>query len=164
HFRSVPLADQVHRSKTACLLGGLLNLHNPRQSDCKSRAAAGLACDRNIVAHHLTEAPVPRPVPPYLLAVVEDACENSWNSLPISSGVIPMPVSATEMLMPPSSCRASMAIMPRSVNLLALLMRLSNAWRRRIWSACMVPISPSQWTATLFPFFATSGSMVLTTS
>jgi hypothetical protein len=24
----------------------------------------------------------PRPVPPYLLAVVEDACDNSWNSLP----------------------------------------------------------------------------------
>jgi len=23
----------------------------------------------------------PRPVPPYLLAVVEEACENSWNSL-----------------------------------------------------------------------------------
>jgi hypothetical protein len=27
-------------------------------------------------------------VPPYLLAIVEDACENSWNSLPICSGVM----------------------------------------------------------------------------
>ena len=35
----------------------------------------------------------PRPVPPYLLAVVEDAWENSWNSLPICSCVMPMPVS-----------------------------------------------------------------------
>ena len=35
-------------------------------------------------------------MPPYLLAVVEEAWENSWNSLPICSGVIPMPVSATE--------------------------------------------------------------------
>ena len=34
----------------------------------------------------------PRPVPPYLLAVVDDAWENSWNSLPICSGVMPMPV------------------------------------------------------------------------
>ncbi len=35
-------------------------------------------------------------MPPYLLAVVEDAWENSWNSLPICSAVMPMPVSATE--------------------------------------------------------------------
>jgi hypothetical protein len=28
-----------------------------------------------------------------LLAVVEEAWENSWNSLPICSGVMPMPVS-----------------------------------------------------------------------
>jgi hypothetical protein len=34
----------------------------------------------------------PRPVPPYLLAVAEEAWENSWNSLPIRSGVIPIPV------------------------------------------------------------------------
>src|SRR5262249_40828282 len=38
----------------------------------------------------------PRPVPPYLLAVFDDAWENSWNSFPICSCVIPMPVSATE--------------------------------------------------------------------
>ncbi len=35
-------------------------------------------------------------MPQYLLAVVEDAWENSWNSLPICSAVMPMPVSATE--------------------------------------------------------------------
>jgi hypothetical protein len=34
-------------------------------------------------------------LPPYLLAVAEEAWENSWNSLPICSGVIPMPVSLT---------------------------------------------------------------------
>ena len=34
-------------------------------------------------------------MPPYLLAVAEEAWENSWNSLPICSGVIPMPVSVT---------------------------------------------------------------------
>jgi hypothetical protein len=38
----------------------------------------------------------PRPVPPYFFAVVEEAWENSWNSLPICSGVMPMPVSATQ--------------------------------------------------------------------
>ena len=48
----------------------------------------------------------PRPVQPYLLAVAEDACENSWNSLPICSGVMPMPVSATESVIQsvPFSC------------------------------------------------------------
>src|SRR5262249_39448641 len=37
----------------------------------------------------------PSPVPPYFAAVLEEACENSWNSLPICSGVMPMPVSVT---------------------------------------------------------------------
>src|SRR5262245_54906067 len=46
----------------------------------------------------------PRPVPPYLLAVVEDAWENSWNSLLICSGVMPMPVSATDSV---TSCGRS---------------------------------------------------------
>src|SRR5215472_8365509 len=41
----------------ACQLGGLPNLHAPRHSDCKGRTATGLACDRNIAAHHLTEPP-----------------------------------------------------------------------------------------------------------
>jgi hypothetical protein len=43
-------------------------------------------------------------------------------------------------------------------------MRFNSACRSRIWSACMVPIVVSQWTATWLPFFAASGSMVLTTS
>ena len=45
-------------------------------------------------------------MPPYLLAVVEDAWENSWNSLPICSAVMPMPVSATESVIQsrPFSC------------------------------------------------------------
>ena len=37
-------------------------------------------------------------MPPYLLAVVEEAWENSWNNLPICSGVMPIPVSATAMV------------------------------------------------------------------
>ena len=36
-----------------------------------------------------------RPVPPYRLAVAEDAWENSWYRRPICSSVMPMPVSAT---------------------------------------------------------------------
>jgi hypothetical protein len=42
--------------QTACLLGGVSNLHNPRQSDCKGRATTGLALDRDVAAHHLAEA------------------------------------------------------------------------------------------------------------
>src|SRR5262245_2735249 len=43
--------------QTACLLGGFPNLHNPRHSDCKGRTTTGLALDRDVAAHHLTEAP-----------------------------------------------------------------------------------------------------------
>ena len=37
--------------------GFLGNFHNSRQPDRKGRAAAGLALDRDVAAHHLTEAP-----------------------------------------------------------------------------------------------------------
>src|SRR3984893_15502345 len=43
----------------------------------------------------------PRPVPPYFRVVDASACENSWNNLTICSGVMPMPVSATAMVLPP---------------------------------------------------------------
>jgi hypothetical protein len=42
--------------QTACLLGGLPNLHNQGHSDCKGRTTTGLALDRDVTAHHLTEA------------------------------------------------------------------------------------------------------------
>src|SRR6202048_3219055 len=35
----------------------LRSVHNPRQPDREGRAAAGLALDRDVPAHHLTEAP-----------------------------------------------------------------------------------------------------------
>ena len=74
----------------------------------------------------------PSPVPPYLLAVAEEAWENSWNSLPICSGVMPMPESVTASLIHsrPFSCpcRASIVMVPRSVNLLALLKKFNSAW------------------------------------
>src|SRR4029077_9372810 len=60
--------------------------------------------------------------------------------------------------------RTSIVMVPRSVNLLALLKRFNSACRSRIWSACIVPVAASQETATWFAFFAASGSMVLTTS
>src|SRR6202011_1604478 len=53
--------------------------------------------------------------------------------------------SVTEMVTQsrPSSCsfRASIVMVPWSVNLLALLMRFNSACRNRIWSACIVPIA-----------------------
>ena len=89
----------------------------------------------------------PRPVPPYLRVVEASAWENSWNSLPICSAVMPMPVSATAIVIQsrPSSCpcRASMVTVPWSVNLLALLNRFKSACRKRIWSACSVPMAAS---------------------
>src|ERR1700730_15950129 len=35
----------------------LWSFHNPRQADGEGRAAAGLALDRDVAAHHLTKAP-----------------------------------------------------------------------------------------------------------
>ena len=40
----------------------------------------------------------PRPVPPYLRVVEASAWTKSWNSLPICSGVMPMPVSVTAIV------------------------------------------------------------------
>jgi predicted CXXCH cytochrome family protein len=40
----------------------------------------------------------PSPVPPYFRVVDASACENSWNNLPICSDVMPIPVSATAIV------------------------------------------------------------------
>ena len=63
-------------------------------------------------------------MPPYLRVVEASAWVNSWNSLPICSGVMPMPVSATAIV---TQSRPSLPLAradgdgARSVNLLALL-------------------------------------------
>ena len=111
----------------------------------------------------------PSPVPPYLRVVEASAWVNSSNSFAICSGVIPMPVSEIAMVTqsrPPSSGRrlTSIRIMPRSVNLLALLARLSSAWRSRVGSARIAPTSAGHSTTTWLPFFAASGRIVATTS
>ena len=110
----------------------------------------------------------PRPVPPYLRVVEASACENSWNSRPICSCVMPIPVSVTPMVIqsrPSSRCAcAVMVTVPFSVNLLALLARLSSACRKRVWSAWAVPRSVWQSTTMRLPFFVAIGSMVLATS
>jgi len=109
----------------------------------------------------------PRPVPPYLRVVEESACENSWNSRPICSSVMPMPVSVTAIVIQsrPSACcgRAAMVTVPFSVNLLALLPRLSSACRNRVWSAWIVPRFGQSMTIRL-AFFVAIGSIVLATS
>ena len=88
----------------------------------------------------------PSPVPPYLRVVEASAWVNASNSFPICSGVMPMPVSEIAMVTqsrPPSSGQrlTSTRIIPRSVNLLALLARLSSAWRSRVGSARIAPTS-----------------------
>lgn len=37
-------------------MGGLPNLHNPRHSDDKRQTTTGLALNRNVTPHHLTES------------------------------------------------------------------------------------------------------------
>ena len=81
---------------------------------------------------------------------------------------MPMPVSVTAMAIqsrPSSRCGCAPKVtVPFSVNLLALLARLSSACRKRVWSAWMVPRSGGQSTTIRLPFFAVIGSTVLTTS
>jgi hypothetical protein len=47
-----------------------------------------------------------------------------------------------------------------SVNLLALLARLSRDYRKRVWSACIVPRSAGHSMTIRLPFFVAIGSMV----
>ncbi len=42
--------------QTACLFGGLPNLHNPRHSDCRDRTTTGLALDGDVTAHRQVDA------------------------------------------------------------------------------------------------------------
>src|SRR6516225_5046642 len=44
----------------AWMLAAVSRIDNPRQPDREGRAAAGLALDRDVAAHHLTEAPADR--------------------------------------------------------------------------------------------------------
>jgi len=85
----------MHCSKQRPLCDALLGFHNPWQSDREGRPAAWLALDRDVATHHLTKAPAngEAKASSAVLAVAEEACENSCNSLPICSGAIPMPVS-----------------------------------------------------------------------
>src|SRR6478736_1020357 len=97
--RVVPSADQVHRSKEraywaafppSTILGSRIVKVDPRPGSLST------VMSPPIIWQNLRLITSPRPVPPYLLAVEEEAWENSWNSFPICSAVMPMPVSATE--------------------------------------------------------------------
>jgi hypothetical protein len=114
--------------QTASLFDGLGSVHNSRQRYREGRASADLAVNSDIPTHHLAEPPADGEAKTgAAIAVLEEACENSWNSLSICSGVMPKPVSATAIVIqsrPFSRSRhASILIAPRSVNLFAFLMR-----------------------------------------
>ena len=65
----------------------------PRSPTVLDRAVGGRSSVTSAAPSLLIASP--RPVPPYLLAVLDEAWENSWNSLSICSAVIPPPVSVT---------------------------------------------------------------------
>jgi hypothetical protein len=54
--RFVPIADQVHGGKQRAYWTAFPNVHNPRHSDDKRRTTTGLALNRNVTPHHLTES------------------------------------------------------------------------------------------------------------
>ena len=78
---------------------------------------------------------------------------------------MPMPVSVTAIVThsaaPSSTRRPRSVTVPCSVNLLALLARLSSACRMRVWSACIVPSPAAQSTTSVLPFFAAIVPMVV---
>ncbi len=81
----------------------------------------------------------PKPVPPYSRVVEASACAKERNRRACWSGAMPIPVSRTWKR---SRCwarvsprrRSWMSTLPRSVNLMALPIRLPSTWRRRIGS------------------------------
>ena len=59
------------------------SLHKSSQPDREGQSATGLALDRDVAAHHLTEVRLmatPRPVPLYLRDVADEIWDDSWNS------------------------------------------------------------------------------------
>ena len=81
----------------------------------------------------------PSPVPPYLRLTLLSACLNGWNKSGSLDAGMPMPESftakSTTSCSPPvSPSWISRQTSPRSVNLTALLRRLSRTCRRRFGS------------------------------
>ena len=78
----------------------------------------------------------PRPVPPYRRVVEASAWLKAWNRRSCADWAMPMPVSRTSnrswcwALVSPIR-RTVIAMLPRSVNFTALLIRLLSTWRRR---------------------------------
>ena len=71
-------------------------------------------------------------MPPYLRVVETSAWENSWNSLPICSSVMPMPVSVTAIVIQsrPSSCCGCAAMV--TVPLLGELVGVARQVEQRL--------------------------------
>src|SRR6266498_1071901 len=75
----------------------------------------------------------PKPVPPALRVDEVSTCVNSWKTASSLSAEMPMPVSVTEIkTLAPSIDVTFTAILPVSVNLMALLTRLIMTWRKRV--------------------------------
>ncbi len=70
----------------------------------------------------------PKPVPWWARAKVESTCSNGWSTRSRSSAAMPMPVSLTVSTIPVSGSHRPVTAMcpPAGVNLMALVMRLSN--------------------------------------
>ena len=83
----------------------------------------------------------PSPDPPYARVIDASPCSKAPNNLGMTSGAIPIPVSATSKRTrrrPAAASRSSPVTRtePRSVNFTALLARFSSAWRNRAASPC----------------------------
>ena len=81
----------------------------------------------------------PRPLPPKRNAIVPSPCWNGANSASACAVVSPMPVSHTSITSgAPSPAPVTRTVtVPRSVNLIALPMRLVRIWRSRLGSVAI---------------------------
>ena len=108
----------------------------------------------------------PSPVPPYLRVVLASTWTKDWNRAVCRSGAMPMPVSlmrnstsAPSWALKSSSTCAETTTWPFSVNLTALLTRLSSTWRSRVTSPRTQPgSSPPISTSSSSPFSRARGA------
>ena len=94
-----------------------------------------------IISINRLEIAKPKPVPPYCRVVEESAWEKDWKILSWLSESMPMPVSWTWKYR--VVCRSVVAIElissdtpPRSVNLIALPIKLNKIWLNLVGSPC----------------------------
>ena len=166
------LKSEKCHERTTCtaanhaLLGDLGGLHRSGQPDSEGRSPTGLALDCDVPAHHLTEPLANHEAKPGATVFAGGGSVRLRELLKELADLLCCHADAGVHYGDADPLRVlSVARLNGDGAALGKLMliKLSKAWRRRIWSACSVPIAASQRAVILLVFLAASGSTVLTT-